>query len=255
MMPSNFSLNAYLKRIDFQGTPEATIECVTALMRQQLYSVPFENLDVQAGKVVSIAPEDIVEKIVNKGRGGYCYEINGLFSMALTTIGISHRWIAARPMFYPMRRPKTHMALVLELEGKQWLVDLGFGSYGINTPMALDVLDVPVQQGHDTFKLCKPGDGDFLLQALVEGEWKNQYGFDLTPQEWVDFEPVNFMNSKHPEAIFVKTLLVISHQPCGRTILFGNSLKTIVNGKSTQRILAPDEIDTVLMETFKLAQA
>jgi N-hydroxyarylamine O-acetyltransferase len=254
METSNFSLNSYLKRIDFQGKPEATIECVTALMRCQLCTVPFENLDVQAGKLVSIVPEDIVEKIINQRRGGYCYEINGLFSMALTVLKIPYRWVAARPMFYPMRRPKTHMAVVVELAGQQWLCDLGFGSYGITEPLALDRLDVEVLQGHDTFKLSKLENGDFLLQALVEGEWKNQFAFDLTPQEWVDFEPMNFMNSKHPEAVFVKSLLVISHQPRGRTILFGNSLKTIVDGQVRKAMLEPHEIDAVLKQTFQLTR-
>lgn len=55
-------------------------------MQQQLFTVPFENLDVQRGKTVSMVPEDIVEKIVHQGRGGYCYEVNGLFSMALEAL-------------------------------------------------------------------------------------------------------------------------------------------------------------------------
>lgn len=254
MQAKNFSLDLYLQRINFVGQPEATIESIASLMRHQLYAVPFENLDVQAGKVVSLVPEHIVEKIVHQGRGGYCYEINGLFCMALQQMGVPYQWVAARPMFYPVRRPKTHMAIVVQLEGHQWLVDLGFGSYGITAPMALDALGMEVKQGYDTFKLTRSENGDYLLQALVEGIWANQYAFDLSAQEWVDFDPANYLNSTHPDAVFVKSLLVIGHNKRGRTILFGNSLKTVVDGIASKRTVNPNEIDMLLQTTFALTR-
>jgi N-hydroxyarylamine O-acetyltransferase len=252
MQAANFSLTNYLQRIGFQGQPTATMECIADMVQHQLRTVPFENLDVQAGKVVSLVPEHIVDKIVHQQRGGYCYEINGLFSMVLTALGISYRWVAARPMFYPTRRPKTHMAIVMELDGRQWLIDLGFGSYGITAPMALDTLNVSVQQGYDRFQLGRTDNGDYLLQAWVDGVWANQYSFDLIAQEWIDFEPVNYLNSTHPEAVFVKSLLVINHNASGRSILFGNALKTIVKGQAHKRSIEPHEIDGILKDVFGL---
>jgi arylamine N-acetyltransferase len=83
-------------------------------------------------------------------------------------------------MFYPARRPKTHMAIVAEVDSRQWLCDLGFGSYGIRAPMALDTLDVDITQDFDTFRLSRSAEGEYLLEAKVEGEWARQYGFDLT---------------------------------------------------------------------------
>jgi N-hydroxyarylamine O-acetyltransferase len=77
-------------------------------MRYQLFSVPFENLDVQQGKVISLVPEEIYRKIVERNRGGYCYEVNGLFAMALNALGIPYQFFAARPMTYPVRRPKPY---------------------------------------------------------------------------------------------------------------------------------------------------
>lgn len=140
-------------------------------MRHQLFSIPFENGDVQAGKVVSLVPEDIADKLLRQKRGGYCYEVNGLFAMALEALGIRWRFVAARPMFYPVRRPKTHMALIAEIDGRQWLCDLGFGSYGIRAPMALDMLDTDIRQDFDTFRLTRNAEGEYLLQARVEGKW------------------------------------------------------------------------------------
>lgn len=252
MQADNFELQNYLNRIGFYGDAQADIATVTNMMRCQLFSVPFENLDVQAGKVVSLVPEEIVDKILNRNRGGYCYEVNGLFAMALQALGIPYQFVAARPMFYPVKRPKTHMAIVLKLDGEEWLCDLGFGSYGIRAPMRLNILDVNVKQDSDTFMLSKTTEHEYLLKALVEGEWANQFAFDLSPQEWIDFTPANYLNSTHPDAIFVKKLLVVLHNPAGRTIYFDNILKTIKNGKVEKLSIAPENRDAILADKFKL---
>ena len=256
MKAENFSLADYFRRIGFTGTPSASIETVAGMMRCQLFSVPFENLDVQAGKIVSLVPEEIVSKIVGsepseRGRGGYCYEVNGLFAMALEALGIPYQLVAARPMFYPVRRPKTHMAIVATINGEQWLCDLGFGSYGIRAPMNLAAVGERIRQDDDTFMLEADGNG-YVLKALVNGEWANQYGFDLYPQEMLDFAPANFMNSTHPDAVFVQKPLVVMFNPNGRSILLGETLKVIENGETRQQELDQQQRDQVLAEVFGL---
>ena len=224
-------------------------------MRHQLMTVPFENLDVQAGKAVSLVPEEIVEKIIDRNRGGYCYEINGLFAMALETLGIEYQFIAARPMFYPVKRPKTHLAIIATVEGRQWLCDLGFGSYGIREPMDLGQLGKPIEQDHDTFMLEKSEAGEYLLKAYVDGTWANQYAFDLHPWEWIDFAPANYLNSTHPDAIFVQKRLVIIQNLAGRTILLGNSLKTIQNGVINKTEIEDEQVKGALETCFNLQVA
>lgn len=253
MQATNFDLARYLQRIGFTEQPRADVATLQQLMRHQLFQVPFENLDVQAGKIVSLVPEEIVEKIIDQQRGGYCYEVNGLFAMALQALGIAYQFVAARPMFYPVRRPKTHMAMVVQLGDEQWLCDLGFGSYGIRAPMALSQLAQPIQQDHDTFRLLQDDGRHYVLQALVDGEWVSQYGFDLSPQEWIDFMPANYLNSTHPDAIFVQKLLVIKHHEQGRHILLGDQLKTVHAGQTTKQTLRVEDIPTVLRELFGLS--
>jgi N-hydroxyarylamine O-acetyltransferase len=252
MQASNFEIQNYLEHIGFQGRACADLKTLTELMRLQLRKVPFENLDVQAGKVVSLVPEDIVEKILVRHRGGYCYEVNGLFSMALQALGIEHFYVAARPMFYAERRPKTHMAIVAKLEEELWLCDLGFGSYGLRQPMSLKTIDVDVCQDLDCYKVSMQSDGEYLLLARMHGKWVAQYAFDLQPHEWLDFAPANFLNSKHPEAIFVKQLLVILQTQEGRKILSNRVFKNWVNGKLSERMLEAQEVPTVLREEFGL---
>lgn len=171
MKADNFNLHAYFSRINFQGTVSADFSTLKNMMRCQLFSVPFENLDVQFGKVVSLIPEEIYTKIVDQKRGGYCYELNGLFAMALGDLGIAYQFVAARPMTYPSRRPKTHMVLVVNIDGDQWLCDLGFGSYTIREPINLDWLDQDIKQDFDRFRLSRNTKQDYLLQLLDNGVW------------------------------------------------------------------------------------
>ena len=254
MKADNFVLQHYLDRIGYQGDAKADMATVAEMMKRQLFTVPFENLDVQAGKVVSLVPEEIAEKIISRNRGGYCYEVNGIFAMALEALGIPYQFVAARPMFYPVKKPKTHMAIVLKVDDEAWLCDLGFGSYGLRAPMRLDLLDVEISQDCDSFKLSKTDNGEYLLQALVEGQWANQYAFDLSPQDWIDFVPANYLNSTHPDTIFVKKLLIVLHGQTGRTILFGNTLKTIANGRVEKQIVAAEDRASVLLDKFGLIQ-
>ncbi|MFZ2988931.1 arylamine N-acetyltransferase family protein [Ideonella sp.] len=252
MHAENFHLPQYFQRIGYRGDPKADAATLADLMRCQLFSVPFENLDVQAGKGVSLVPEAIVDKIVGRQRGGYCYEVNGLFAMALQALGIPYRFIAARPMFYPVRRPRTHMALIAHADGEDWLCDLGFGSYGIRAPLRLSGLDEDVAQDADTFKLSRSAGGEYLLEAQSGGQWLQQYGFDRSPQEWVDFEPANHMNSTHPGAIFVQKLVVVLHHARGRDILVGNQLKTVRGRDIEERWLDAEAIPEVLASRFGL---
>jgi N-hydroxyarylamine O-acetyltransferase len=252
MKAENFVLQQYLNRIGFIGDAKADLATVSNMMRCQLFSVPFENLDVQAGKIVSLVPEEIVEKIIDRNRGGYCYEVNGIFAMALQALEIPYQFVAARPMFYPVRRPKTHMAIVLEMNNEKWLCDLGFGSYGIRAPMRLNLLDAEIKQDFDKFMLSKTNEREYLLKAQVDGEWTNQYAFDLSPQEWIDFTPANYLNSTHPDAIFVQKLLVVLHNRDGRAILLDDMLKTVNQGRIEKQTIYPEDREAVLRNEFGL---
>ncbi len=250
MHASNFDLTRYQCRIGYYGVAKPDLATVSEWMHLQLCTVPFENLDVQAHKGVSLIPEDIVEKILLKRGGGYCYEVNGLFAMALDALGVPYYFVAARPMFYPERRPKTHMAIVAQLDGGDWLCDLGFGSYGLRRPLPINQLESEIRQDDDAFKLSRLPNGELLLQAISEGQWANQYSFDLTPWEWVDFAPANHLNSTHPQAIFVKQLLLILQTNRGRKILSGNTFKVIEGMSLEKRTVPPSGISSLLNDEF-----
>ena len=251
MKADNFDLQTYFDRIGYSGEPRADLASVSAIMRRHLFTVPFENLDVLAGKGVSMEPEAIVDKIVRRRRGGYCYEVNGLFAMALEALGVPYRFVGCRPMTYAARRPRTHMAMLATLDSEEWLCDVGFGSYGMRAPMRL-TSHGEVRQDHDVFELIRPDAHETLLRAKIDGEWANQYSFDLAYHEWIDFMPANWLNSTYPEALFVQKRVVVLHNPEGRAILFGDRLKTVTRGVTQMRDLTQDELPGVLREVFGL---
>ncbi len=231
MIASNFSLKNYLNRINYAGKIQADLKTLNALMSHQLQSVPFENTEVQAGRIPSLVLEDIYTKIVTDKRGGYCYEVNGLFAMALSAIGFEWYFVGARPMFYPSRRPKTHMVIVVILDGESYLCDTGFGGYGLREPLKV-VETLAAEQNGDQFRLAFI-DEEFVLSSLVNEEWMPQYGFALSQQEWIEFSLANYFNATHPETIFTQKKLAIIQTPTGRKILVDNSLKIIDQGITT----------------------
>lgn len=257
MKADNFDLQRYFDRIGYAGEARPDLATVAAVLRRQLHSVPFENLDVRAGKPISLVPEDIVDKLVHRRRGGYCYEINGLFAMALEALGVPYRFVGCRPMTYHSRRPRTHMAILAMLDGEEWLCDAGFGSYGMRAPMRLAGTG-EVRQDDDAFELLRQDNGEFrdndeyLFRTRIDGKWTNQYSFDLAHHEWVDFLPANWFNSTHPETLFTTHLIVMRQTPEGRVILFDDRLKTVAHDLTTARVIAPDERDAVLRDLFGL---
>jgi N-hydroxyarylamine O-acetyltransferase len=254
MKVDKFPLRAYCARIHDDGDLNASVATVNRLMRQQLCHVPFENLDVLQGRGISLQPKALIDKIIGQERGGYCFEVNGIFALLLDALNIPYRMLAARPLVGGAERPKTHMALAIELEDRLWLCDLGYGRYGIRELLDLSQIDVDIPQQGDLFRLSRDRDGIHLLQAMVDGAWMPQIEFDLTPQRWIDFEPANHYTSTHPDSIFVNQLLVILFTENGRKVLNGDQLKILESGQMEVRQIDPDEIESVLENEFGLAQ-
>lgn len=246
MTASNFKLSDYLTRIGYEGDVGNNAATLIQLVQKQLQSIPFENTEVQAKRIPSMVPEDIVDKILIRRRGGYCYEINGVFAMALTAIGFEWYFAGARPMFYPLRRPKTHMVLIVRIDGEEYLCDTGFGGYGLRAPLKIE--ETEITQDTDRFRL-EYLDGEYVLSSLVQGEWQRQYGFALQRQEWIEFSLANYFNATNPDTIFTQKKLAIMQTSRGRKILVDQELKLIEEGQ-LQRLNV--DYDTAIEEYFGL---
>jgi N-hydroxyarylamine O-acetyltransferase len=228
MKATNFNLTDYLSRIGYEGVVHPDVATLTQLVQKQLRSIPFENTEVEVGRIPSLIPEDIVKKVIVNRRGGYCYEINGVFAMALTAIGFEWYFAGARSMLYPTRRPKTHMVVIVHCAGKDYLCDTGFGGYALRAPMVISVGETAQEGDRFCLELL---DSEYVLGALVQREWQWLYSFALQPQEWIEFSLANYFNATSPDTIFTQKKLAIMQTPNGRKILVDNELKLIEDGK------------------------
>lgn len=248
----SFDLQQYLKRINFSGEIKLNLDGIKKLMQSQIFSVPFENIDVQAGKIISLIGDDIVTQIVDKNRGGYCYQINGIFSLMLQEIGIPHYYIAVRPLVNPGQNAKTHLAIIATIENEDYLIDLGFGGNSIREPLKLSETGIEIKQNFDTFTLVKTEENEFLLQILIDKEWSNLYSFDLNPQRWIDFKPANHYNYSHPDSPFTQKLIVVLQNPLGKKILLKNAVKSVKNGVTEIISFEDNQLNSILETEFNL---
>jgi N-hydroxyarylamine O-acetyltransferase len=204
MDPSH--VDAYLARIGADRSSD-----LAALQLAHLRAVPFENLSIHLGEPIVLSPDALHDKIVVRRRGGFCYELNGLFAELLTALGHDVERLSARVWTgaaYSV--PFDHMAL--RVDGGL-LVDVGFGRFA-DFPLRLD--EAGEQRG---FAVVPAGED---LDVSVAGE--PQYRLDRRPYALADFAPTCWWQSTSPESHFTRSVTCSIATPGGRVTLAGDRL-------------------------------
>jgi N-hydroxyarylamine O-acetyltransferase len=214
-----------------------------------MLSVPFENLDIPLGRRIMLDEATLFDKIVTRRRGGFCYELNGLFAALLSELGFNVQRLSARvandqggfgPEF-------DHMTLLVQLE-ERWLADVGFGD-SFWWPLRLDARSDQVQ-GADLFRIEDEGDHLVYLR-MTEGEWYPQYIFRLQPYALADFIDGCHYNQTSPESSFTRRRVCTRLTSQGRITLSDRKLITTSNGSRQERELENEaEVDAVLYREF-----
>lgn len=175
---SDMDAAAYLKRIGYSGPLDVDAHTLAGLQRAHLLTVPFDALDCCLGQPVTPAPEDAYRKVVEHRRGGFCFELNGLFGWLLTELGFRITFLGARVVLGDkLTAPYSHLALMVELD-RRWLVDVGFGR-----PFALEPLDIDTRgeqpRGDRRFRVV--ADGASLTAEELGTSEPRAYQFSLDP--------------------------------------------------------------------------
>ncbi|WP_426569339.1 arylamine N-acetyltransferase family protein [Streptomyces canus] len=271
-------LDAYFRRIGWRGERHADAGTLRGVHLAHAHSLPFENLDPVRGTAPSLAPADLVAKLVRSRRGGYCYEHNTLFAGALEALGLGVTRLAARVVLGAERfedRPRTHMALLVDVPGapRPYLADVGFGAPGAllePVPLTPDTefhaagrrhrlvhaphrgpLELWVLETYGAEK--EPGDGQGREPG--QGAWQPQYAFTLEPFEHPDFEVINWHVATNPRSPFSRRPYAQRVTPERHLLLNGTHLtETRADGTVTERELTAEaEARRVLEEEFDIA--
>ena len=246
-------LPAYLRRIGFEGRPAPDLQTLRQLALRHPLAIAFENLDPWLGRAVSLVPGDVEDKLVRRARGGWCFEHNLLLGNALRAIGFGVRDLAARVLWrrdVSERTPRTHRLLEVDCEGRQWLVDAGFGGLSLTGILDLERRDAQPTP-HEDFRL-QPLDADLLLEAHHEGAWQPLYRFDRQPQWPQDFEAANFQLAHDPTSHFVTGLIVARPALEGRCTLRDGelALRDRLGNVERRQIETAAELAQVLRDRF-----
>lgn len=246
---------AYLRRMGYEGPVRKDRQTLNCLIRAHLEGVPFENLDVcDLGKVPSLNERDLFEKIVERRRGGYCFELNTLFLELLWALGFTVYPVAVRVLWNrDVLPPVSHMALVAQLSDGKYLCDVGYGGPG---PKGLLTLEPSVQEvAKERFRVREAAE-DFLVEGFHDGVWKAVLRFHDQPFCLQDFQVLNFYCAANPLVIFSHRRVVNLCTPGGSRALTDMEL-VIREGEqiSRRRLQDEAELKACLKEEFGLCPA
>jgi len=246
-------LDAYFARIGYSGPRAPTLEVLRAIVARHTQTIPFENLNPFAQLPVRLDPPSLERKLIHEQRGGYCFEQNLLLWSVLKQLGFEVDGLAARVSWNAPPDavlPRTHMPLHVKLDGESHIVDVAFGGMTLTGVLRL-APDLEQTTPHEPFRFLQDGDL-FTMQAKVREEWRSLYAFNLQPQLPVDYEPVNWYLSTHPQSRFVVNLIVARCAENRRHALFNRELAVHpLHGESQRRMLeSVDELRQVLTDIF-----
>jgi N-hydroxyarylamine O-acetyltransferase len=244
-------IELYLKRINYHGGTEPTIRTLKQLQWSHLFAVPFENLDIHLGIPIRLDLNRIYDKIVLHRRGGFCYELNGLFCALLRQLGYSVNMLAARVLDTQgnMGIKFAHLILMVELE-KRWLVDVGFGDSFLY-PLQLDSQEQQ-SDGRANYRISQENERYCLWSREIQAdEWQAQHVFTLSSYNLADFEEACEYQQTSPESHFTQKTVCTLPTTNGRITLSNNRL--IIrdrDGKSEVTLNDKAEIARTLRENF-----
>jgi N-hydroxyarylamine O-acetyltransferase len=243
-------LDRYCARVAYHGPRDATLSTLRALHRAHLLAIPYENLDIHLGLEVTLDPAAMFTKLVDEGRGGWCYEMNGVFGRVLETLGFDVRYLsgAVGRATSGWRAQGNHLVLLVRLD-RLWIADVGFGD-GFLTPLPLE--PGTYSQGFLQYRVSRDGPRWHVRSHEFGGA--EGFDFTLTPRTLDQFRSQCRELQTSPESGFVKSTVCERFMPNGLVMLRGAVLREVrASGVTTHVVQDAAEYDHVLRDRFDLA--
>lgn len=230
-----YKLKKYLSRIKYNKKIRADLDTLIELQKCHLLNIPFENLDIHSGTPITIDLEKFYTKIVENKRGGFCYELNGLFNELLNVTGFKTFIVSARVFDTEVKYGDEfdHLAIIVSIDNEQWLADVGFGEFAFSPLKILTAIEQKDERG--IFRINKFDEEYLVVQKQIPGGWKNEYLFSLIPINISEFSEKCYYHQTSPDSHFTRKKLCSIPTQNGRITLTDKSLK-ITNNESIEEI-------------------
>jgi len=249
MRDSPMKIEQYLDRIGYAGTVDVSFDVLSKLQAAHLNHIPFENLDIHNG--IKIDLYNLYDKIVVRQRGGFCYELNGLFYQLLLQVGFNVKMVSAR--VYDGEKEYSpefdHMALIVQLNSDRYLVDVGFGEFALH-PIKIEI-NTEVNDPRGVFRIKQFDDVYMVAEKKGEsGGFIPEYIFSEKERRIEEFQDMCNYHQTNPASHFMQKTICSLPTSNGRISLTGNKLKITENGVVSERVLSESEITAVLWDYF-----
>lgn len=239
---NNTDLQTYLKKLGVTQSLDVSVDTLFCLHNAQHRRLPFENFDISLGRGISIAEQDIIDKLVYHERGGYCFELNGLLLRVLQNVGFDARPLLGRVHLSGTPSGRTHQFTLVTLGEEKWIVDVGFGSNTPRAPLPF-VLNQVIHTDLQTFRIIEDERLGYMLQGQSHedaSQWLNLYSFDFDYVFDGDIACGNYFASTSPDSRFTTNRVAALATDSGLIILANFILKQRVNGDVVETLLADD---------------
>ena len=244
----------YLQRIEIEQTDFVpNLENLKHLQRQHLLNIPFENLDIHWKKPIDLKSESLYRKIVESKRGGFCYELNGLFFELLQNTGYESKRISARVSDGKgnFGQEFDHLAIITRIESEDYLVDVGFGDF-FAEPIKF-VLDEEQTDANGTFLIKRFDEEYFEVTKKNEESFISQYIFTLCERRLSEFEDMCLFHQTSPDSHFTQNKVCSLMLADGRkTLTDKRFITTKANQKEEITINSEKEFEEILEREFGL---
>jgi N-hydroxyarylamine O-acetyltransferase len=220
------NIDELLSKIGCVDCKEVNMDNLKKLMVNNTLVFPFDNLDMHLGKHVDLSLEVIYEKMVKGKRGGYCLELNLLFSWVLKQLGYNVQLAEANLYVHEMGRfykRTVHLILIVELDSKLYYVDVAT-SGPLNEPLEIN-LDIIQKKASGTyrFRMWEQQPGYYLLEGskndLEIHEWRSLMTFKLEYKNIEDFYEMNEYVQGEGHTFLYYRSLVTKHLPGNKMII------------------------------------
>ncbi|MCO5259117.1 MAG: arylamine N-acetyltransferase [Crocinitomicaceae bacterium] len=242
----------YCKRIGFDKKAIPNYATLAEIQQKHCAAIPFENLNPLLELPVDLRLDKIFEKIVHGGRGGYCFEQNLLLLEALKQIGFTVRGLLGRAGNDENSAGRTHLILLVHLDGEDYIVDVGYGGFVPTAPLLLHT-EMAQKTPNEDFRILKK-EHEYRMEINIFGKWRRLYEFDLQHQKHMDYEVANWYTATSPESRFTQMPIIAIANTDSRYTLTGQNFTIYSRHQQSKKVALKtlDEVRDVLERYFKI---